>query len=130
MLALKFQRSIETAFTHLFLFFEQKSLRTLVLKNLVANRDRNKMTAIVYSLGLGFIIFLNIAQNTQIQTIRLHQAKYHVGYLELRIHDPFVQGAIKPKHIEPALREHKDIIEDHSWITSDLLYVPELKIRE
>jgi len=40
------------------------------------------MTAIVYSLGLGFIIFLNIAQNTQIQTMRLHQAKYHVGYLE------------------------------------------------
>jgi uncharacterized membrane protein len=81
-LALKFQRSLETAFTHLLLFFEKKSLRTLVLKNLVANRNRNKMTAIVYSLGLGFIIFLNIAQNTQIQTMRLHQAKYHVGYLE------------------------------------------------
>jgi hypothetical protein len=87
------------------------------------------MTAIVYSLGLGFIIFLNIAQNTQIQTMRLHQAKSHVGYLELIIWRPFDQGAIKPKHIEPALREHSDIIEDFSWITSDLFYVPELKIQ-
>ncbi len=81
-LALKFQRAIETFFTYFFLFFEKKSLQALVLKNLVANRDRNKMTAILYSLGLGFIIFLNMAQYTQIQTIKLHQAKYHVGYLE------------------------------------------------
>jgi hypothetical protein len=81
-LALKFQRTIETVFTYLFLFFEKKSLQALVLKNLVANRDRNKMTAILYSLGLGFIIFLNMAQYTQIQTIKLHQAKFHVGYLE------------------------------------------------
>jgi hypothetical protein len=54
----------------------------MVIKNLVANRDRNKMTAIVYSLGLGFIIFLNVAQNTQVQTLRLHSAKQQVGYFE------------------------------------------------
>jgi len=46
------------------------------------------------------------------------------------IERPFEQGTIKPKHIEPALREHRDIIDDHSWITSDLFYVPELKIKE
>jgi hypothetical protein len=81
-IALKQQRTIETLFTHLFLFFEKKAMRTMVIKNLVANRDRNKMTAIVYSLGLGFIIFLNVAQNTQIQTLRLHSAKKNVGYFE------------------------------------------------
>lgn len=63
-LALKFQRVIEIAFTHVLLFFEKKSMRSMVLKNLVANRDRNKMTAIIYSLGLGFIIFLNMAQSS------------------------------------------------------------------
>jgi len=59
--ALKLQRVMEIAITHIFLFFEHHSARLMVLKNLVANRERNKMTAIVYSLGLGFIIFLNMA---------------------------------------------------------------------
>ena len=54
----------------------------MVLKNLIANRDRNKMTAIIYSLGLGFIIFLNMAQRTQIQIMGLHMMKFHVSYLE------------------------------------------------
>jgi hypothetical protein len=81
-MALKLQRALEIAFTHLCLFFENKSLRTMVLKNLVANRDRNKMTAIVYSLGLGFIIFLNMAQTSQISTLRLFVAKFHTSYFE------------------------------------------------
>ena len=58
------------------------SMRSMVLKNLIANRDRNKMTAIIYSLGLGFIIFLNMAQRTQIQIMGLHMMKFHVSYLE------------------------------------------------
>jgi hypothetical protein len=53
----------------------------MVLKNLVANRDRNKMTAVIYSLGLGFIIFLNMAQSSQIQIMRLHTLKFHLSYL-------------------------------------------------
>ena len=64
------------------MFFEKKSMRSMVLKNLVANRDRNKMTAIIYSLGLGFIIFLNMAQRSQVQIMGLHMMKFHAGYFE------------------------------------------------
>jgi hypothetical protein len=60
-MSLKLQRGLEIALTHFCLFYEKKSMRSMVLKNLVANRERNKMTAIIYSLGLGFIIFLNMA---------------------------------------------------------------------
>ena len=81
-LALKLQRIIEVTLTQVLLFFEKKSMRSMVLKNLIANRDRNKMTAIIYSLGLGFIIFLNMAQRTQIQIMGLHMMKFHVSYLE------------------------------------------------
>jgi hypothetical protein len=42
---------------------------------------------------------------------------------------PFATGTIKPKHIESLLKEHSDIIEEHSWITADLMDVPELKIK-
>ena len=42
------------------LIFEGKSLRVLTLKNLIAHQDRNKMTSIMFSLTLGFIVFLKI----------------------------------------------------------------------
>jgi hypothetical protein len=41
--------------------FEQKSLKILTLKNLIAHKERNQMTSMMISLVLGFIIFLNIA---------------------------------------------------------------------
>lgn len=43
-----------------FLFFEKKSVKLVVLKNLIAHKDRNKMTSIMFALTLGFIIFLSI----------------------------------------------------------------------
>jgi hypothetical protein len=42
------------------LFFEKKSVRIVVSKNLIAHKERNQMTALMFSLTLGFIIFLNI----------------------------------------------------------------------
>jgi hypothetical protein len=44
----------------MFLFFESKSIKLVVVKNLIAHRDRNRMTSIMFSLTLGFIIFLSI----------------------------------------------------------------------
>jgi hypothetical protein len=79
-LALKFQRVLEVTMTHVLLFFEKVSMRSMVLKNLVANRDRNKMTAIIYSLGLGFIIFLNMAQQSQIKLMAVHRIKFRIAY--------------------------------------------------
>ena len=44
----------------IFLLYEYKSTKLVVLKNLLAHKDRNKMTSLMFSLTLGFIIFLNI----------------------------------------------------------------------
>lgn len=43
------------------LALEAKSTQQLVLKNLIAHKDRNRMTSLVFSLSLGFIMYLNIA---------------------------------------------------------------------
>ena len=43
------------------LAFEAKSTKQLVLKNLIAHKDRNRMASLVFSLSLGFIMYLNIA---------------------------------------------------------------------
>jgi hypothetical protein len=38
----------------------------MVLKNLSSHRKRNQMTALIYSLALGFLIFLSISSRMQI----------------------------------------------------------------
>lgn len=43
------------------MIFEEKSMKLVVLKNLIAHKDRNRNTALVFSLLLGFIMYLNIA---------------------------------------------------------------------
>jgi len=57
---------MEWILTHIFLFFEKKSTRSMVLKNLSSHRKRNQMTALIYSLALGFLIFLSISSRMQI----------------------------------------------------------------
>ena len=57
LLAFNMQRFIEIIFTHVFVFFEKKSMKMLILKNLNAHRMRNKMTSIIYSVSLAALIF-------------------------------------------------------------------------
>jgi len=61
LLAFNLQRFLEIVFTYVFLFFEKKSMKMMVIKNLSAHRMRNKMTSIIYSIALGFIIFLVVS---------------------------------------------------------------------
>lgn len=57
MLAFNLQRFVEIILTYLFLFFEKRSMKIMVTKNLTAHRIRNKMTSLIYSIAIGFIIF-------------------------------------------------------------------------
>jgi len=63
MLAYNVQRFLEIILAYVFLIFENNSMRMMVLKNLSAHRMRNKMTSIIYSIALGFIIFLIVSYN-------------------------------------------------------------------
>lgn len=69
MLAFNLQRFVEIIFTYLLLFFEKKSMKTLVTNNLSSHRPRNKMTSIIFSISLGFIIFLIVTANLEVKTI-------------------------------------------------------------
>ena len=66
LIAFNIQSSVERLLTHVFLFFEKNSMRQMVIKNLTAHHKRNQMTALIYSLALGFLIFLSIASRTMI----------------------------------------------------------------
>ncbi len=52
---------LEILLTYVVLCFEKKSMKKLVLNNLTAHKMRNKLTAIIYSLSIGFTIFMIVA---------------------------------------------------------------------
>ena len=63
LVSLNLQRMVELILVHIFLFFERKSMKMMILKNLIAHRESNKLTAIIFSLTLGSIIFVVVAAN-------------------------------------------------------------------
>ena len=52
----------------------------MVIKNLSAHRKRNSMTALIYSLALGFLIFLSISSRMQISVSSHEELKNKGAY--------------------------------------------------
>lgn len=69
LIAFNLQRILEAVIVNVVFFFERNSIKLLVKKNLVAHRESNKLTSIIYSLTLGSIIFVVVAANLQIKEI-------------------------------------------------------------
>ncbi|CDW87905.1 family protein [Stylonychia lemnae] len=128
LMALNVQRIIEVTFTRFFLYYEQNSIKVMVLKNLQAHRGRNKLTAIIYSLALGFVIFLVIAYKIQLQTMRLHEMRFRASYIQIQVEQN--QPALIPKYIEPVLKNIMitDYIKAFSWIPREINRVKDLKL--
>lgn len=70
--------------TYVLLVFEKKSMKKMVTSNLNSHRERNKMTSIIYSISLGFIIFLIVSANLSIKTIKMQSIQYEGAYLILK----------------------------------------------
>jgi len=69
LLAFNFQKILEVCLTYLLFFWERKSMKLLIMKNLDLHREKNKLTAIIYSVTLGTIIFILVTLNLQIQQL-------------------------------------------------------------
>ena len=63
------QGILEIVLLYMMLFWEKSSMRTLILKNLQAHRERNRLTSLIYSLTLGCIIFLLVSATLQLNII-------------------------------------------------------------
>ena len=87
MLAFNVQSMVERLCTTLFLFFESNSIRAMVIKNLAAHRKRNQMTGLIYSLSLGFLIFLSISCRMQINVSSREQLKEKASYFVVKTKD-------------------------------------------
>jgi len=62
-LASNLQGLIGSLLTSLFLFWESNSTRIILAKNVIAHRNRNRLTSNIYALTLGCIIFLIVSAN-------------------------------------------------------------------
>jgi hypothetical protein len=117
LLAFNFQRFLEIVFTRMFLFWETASMRMLVLKNLDAHRSRNKMTALIYSISLGFIIFLVVSSSLVLTSTQKEALQESGAYLQFSAN---FENMISPQAFDGILKEHADIIEDFGFITPKL----------
>jgi hypothetical protein len=74
----------------------------MVLMNLTAHRMRNKMTSIIYSIALGFIIFLIVTYNLQLKSIQLIQLKSKGAYFRISVNGQY--DLIKPETFDTILK--------------------------
>lgn len=117
LLAFNLQRFLEIAFTQLFLFWETTSMRMLVLKNLDAHRSRNKMTSIIYSISLGFIIFMIVSYTLVLRSTQSETLQREGAFLQFSARHA---NMISPEFFDPIFQEHRDLIEDFGYITPRL----------
>ena len=68
LLAANLRSFVEIIVSYCLLFWEKKSMRSLVKKNLIAHKRTNKLTSIIYALTLGCVIFLCVALNLVLRT--------------------------------------------------------------
>ena len=60
------QGILEIILVYVFFMWEEASMRILLRKNLIAHKERNYLTSIIYSLALGCIVFLLVTCNLQL----------------------------------------------------------------
>jgi hypothetical protein len=78
-LTINFMPVLERVVANIFLIFEDASTRLVVKKNLMAHRDRNRQTAMIFALALGLTIFLNIVAKIPFM-VDMHEQLKHKGH--------------------------------------------------
>lgn len=94
-------------------------MRLLILKNLTAHKMRNKMTSIIFSLSLGFIVFLIVSYNLQISSATLINLKKQGSYIVISSKVTSV-GIINPFIMESVISRHLDKIQSFAYVTAQL----------
>ena len=115
---LNVQHLMERLTTWTFFFYMSPSFREILVKNLVAHKLKNRKTASMYALTLGFVIFLIVAASTGLQSFAyINEQEYGAtmqirasGYFDVLGTDDFLQS-------NAYLREH---IRGYTYVTDNL----------
>eukprot|EP00494_Astrolonche_serrata_P006504 UN06528 len=82
-IALNFQPLLEMLLVRLLLFWEQRPIPDIVLKNLMAHRDRNLKTSVMYSLALAILMLVLTAYRMELRTAEYEMYQIHAADLVL-----------------------------------------------
>ena len=100
-------------------------MRALIKKNLVAHKNTNKLTSVIYALTLGCVIFLCVALNLVLKSTEGFTGGANGGYLTLKEADIALYHGDTPgihvsKTIDDVLRKYSPDIKDFGWVTTNL----------
>ena len=89
MISINFQSAVEQLLIFLFFFWEKPTIPQILKKNLMAHRRRNKLTTILYSISLAFIVFLLVSYDVQIQSLLISRNQRHGTLLTVQASSHF-----------------------------------------
>ena len=116
LLAANLRGFIEIITTYILFFWERKSMRTLIKKNLVAHKRTNKLTSIIYALTLGCVIFLCVSLNLLIKATQTKGVYQNA--------DIVLSGVMQAsRYLDLLLQKNSDVIKDFGYVTQPLNFV-------
>lgn len=123
-LAMNLQGVLEAVLIQVLLFWESKSMRTILFKNLIAHKQRNILTSIIYALTLGSIIFLIVSANLQLQQITdlntVENADIVVGGDFDPTNTDSDESLLFAADVDPILAKYASDIKDFGYVTGEL----------
>eukprot|EP00916_Digyalum_oweni_P025441 GHVL01041905.1.p1 GENE.GHVL01041905.1~~GHVL01041905.1.p1 ORF type:complete len:969 (-),score=130.10 GHVL01041905.1:1082-3988(-) len=112
-LSLNIEPFLEYAFVYLLYFWESCAIRNLVLNNLAAHRRRNQKTTVMYSISLGFIIFLMTSYDLQVQSGRIETLRRQGSKLTLSFASSYTA-------LVTQLERDKEFVQDWTIFTDSI----------
>ena len=113
------QGASEFMLSHLFLFWEKRATRVVLIKNLSSHKASNKLTSIIYALALGCIIFLLVAADLQVQQLA---ALTTIPNSDITISKDIKWKVSFPELCDPVLIKHKDSIKSFAYTSHKMNY--------
>ena len=107
--------AIETCMVYVLFFWERKSMRALLKKNLVAHKQTNKLTSIIYALTLGCVIFLCVSLNLVIRATSGTTGPLAGSDIWITS-----DAALNATDIDPILKSFADDIQEFGYVTDSL----------
>ena len=117
LISLNFQNLIEKLICYILIFWESNYIFSIVFKNLVSHKLRNRRTGILYTIVLGFLIFIICEYNLQIQILDYNKWKVNGCYFSLSINKRLELN--ESTAIENYLESDPNIM-DWSYTSTDL----------
>eukprot|EP00004_Rigifila_ramosa_P017455 TRINITY_DN4254_c0_g1_i3.p1 TRINITY_DN4254_c0_g1~~TRINITY_DN4254_c0_g1_i3.p1 ORF type:complete len:931 (+),score=232.52 TRINITY_DN4254_c0_g1_i3:236-2794(+) len=137
------QRLLENLLLFLFFFWEKGVIKHIVKKNLIAHKKRNKKTSMLYSLSLGFVIFVATSFSVNILSFSYavlnsngvylavyaeptkYDAEYPILDAEREVGDSEFRvnsfGNETVTVFEECLKNNSDTVKSWTWVTHSLV---------